>query len=152
MAGNVDRRRASTLVINQDAAAEEMVDHAEDGFFVAGNDAGGKNYGVVFGDAKQAMIIHRNARERGHRLGLRAARDHHQFLRIESANILRAHDAAVWHAQFAQAVRDFDVVHHAAAHETDFASDHAGDIDYLLHAVNGTGEAGDQNFGGRGAE
>src|SRR5580692_4059516 len=98
------------------------------------------------------MIVHGNARERGHRLGLRAACDHHQFLRIETAKILRTDDAAVWHAQFAQTVRDFDIVHHAAAHETDFASDHAGDIDYLLDAVNGTGEAGDENFGRRGAE
>ncbi len=101
---------------------------------------------------EQAMIIHGDARKRGHRLGLRAAREHHQFLRIERANILRAYHAAVGHAQLAEAVRNFDVVHHAAADETDLAADHARDINHLLDAVNRAGEAGDQNFGGRGAE
>ena len=128
VAGDVDRSGAPAFVIDQHAAAEEMINHAEDGFFVAGNDARGKNYGVVFGDAQQAMIVHRDARESGHRLGLRAAGQHDQFLRIEGANVLRAHHAAIGNAQFAEAVRDFDVVHHAAADEADFAADHAGDI------------------------
>src|SRR3984885_16185947 len=98
------------------------------------------------------MIVHGDARKRGHRFGLRAAGEHHQFLWIEGANVLRAHHAAVGHAQFTEAVRDFDIVHHAAAHKTDLASDHASDVNNLLHTVHGAGAAGEKNLGWRGAE
>ena len=76
MPGNVDRRRAPAFVIDQNAPPEKMIDHAKNGFFVAGNMARRKDNRVVFGDAHQAMIIHGDARHRGKRLGLRAAGKH----------------------------------------------------------------------------
>src|SRR5690242_12940765 len=36
---------------------------------------------------------------------------------------------------------DFDVVHHAAAHERDLAADFETDVDHLLNAMNGRSEA-----------
>ena len=129
-----------------------MIDHAENRFFVSGNDARRQNDGVVFVDAHQPVIIDGDARKRGHRLGLRPAREHHEALWIEAANVLRAHDAAVGNAQLVEAVRDLDVVHHAAPDEPDLAPHAARDIDHLLNAVHRAREARDDNFFGRRAE
>ena len=123
-----------------------MIDHAENRLLVAGNNARRKNNRIVFADAHQAVIIHGDARKRGHRFGLRAAGEHHQLLRIEAADILRANHAAVWNMQFVKPVRDLDVVHHAAANEADFASHRARDVDDLLNAVDRTRKAGDHDF------
>ncbi len=64
---------------------------------------------------------------------------------IEAADVLRADDHAVGNAQVAHRVRDFDVVHHAAADEGDFAVDARGDVDDLLNAVDAAGEAGEND-------
>ena len=42
-------------------------------------------------------------------------------------------------------MRDFDVVHHAAADEGDFAVHAPGDVDDLLNALNRRGEAGENH-------
>ena len=83
---------------------------------------------------------------RGQRLRLRAAGEDHERLRIEAFDVLRTHDAAVRDAQLVEAVRDFDVVHHAAADEADFASHDAREVNHLLNAVNRTGKARDDDF------
>src|SRR4029077_4901667 len=49
------------VVIDERAAAEHVVEHAENGFFVSGDDAGGEDDGVVFVDGDEAMIIDRDA-------------------------------------------------------------------------------------------
>src|ERR1700720_3708371 len=138
VAGNVNRSRASAFIVNENAAAEEVIDHTEDSFFVAGNLARGKYDRVVFGDGEEAMIIDRNAGHCRQRFGLRAARENNDAFGIESFNVLRADDAAVWNAQLVEAVRDFDVIDHAAADEADFAADDACEIDHLLNAMNRT--------------
>src|SRR5204862_2847078 len=97
--------------------------------------ASGKDDGVVFVDGNEAMIVYRNARERGHRLGLAAAGKDDEALGVEAANVLRANDHAVGDAEILEGVGDFDVVHHAAADEGDFAANARGDIDYLLDAM-----------------
>ena len=62
VAGNVNRRRAPAFVVDQNAPAEEMIDHPEDRFLVSGNDSRGQYDGVVFGDAEQPVIVHRDPR------------------------------------------------------------------------------------------
>src|SRR4029077_17511465 len=152
VAGDVNGRGAAALIIDEDAAAEEMVNHAEDGLLVAGDDAGGEDDGVVLVDFKHAVVADGDARHGGHGLGLAAAGEDDEFLGIEGTHILRADDAAVGDAQAVEAVGDLDVVHHAAADEADFAADAAGDVDDLLDAVDGAGEAGDDDFLRGGAE
>ena len=135
VAGNVNRA-GGIVVVDERAAAEHVVQHAEDGLFVAGNDARGKDDAVVFVDGDEAVIVDGDARKGRHRFGLAAAGENDDALGIEIANVLRADDHAVGNAQVIHRVRDFDVVDHAAADEGDFAADAPGDVDDLLDAVN----------------
>ena len=59
-----DGNLPSIKVIDESAPAEHVVEHAENGFFISGNDAGGEDDGVVFVDADETMIVHGNAGER----------------------------------------------------------------------------------------
>src|SRR5712675_1794081 len=72
VAGNVNGA-AGIVVIDQGAATEHVIEHAENCFFISGDDACGKDHGVVFVNGNEAMIVDRNARERRHRFGLAAA-------------------------------------------------------------------------------
>ena len=72
VAGNVDGA-TGIVVVDQGAAAEHVVEHAEDGLFVSGDDAGGEDDRVVFIYGHEAVIVDGDARERGHRFGLTAA-------------------------------------------------------------------------------
>ena len=80
----------------------------------------------------------------------RAAGKDEQALGIEAANILRANDHAIRNAKIAEVVGDFDVVDHAAADEGDFAANAIGDVDDLLNAVDGGGEAREDHAARRG--
>src|SRR5690242_14322959 len=113
-----------------------MIEHAKNGSFIAGNDARGKNYRVVFVHGNVAVVVHSDARKRGHRLGLAAAGKNHEPFGVKSANVLRPHDHAVRNAQKVQRVGNLDVVDHAASHKGHFAVDAHGDVDHLLNAVN----------------
>src|ERR1017187_6633266 len=132
VAGNVNGSVTAAFVVNEHAPAEEVVNHAKNGLFVAGNDARGKDDRIVLGDAHQAVIVHGDARESGHGFGLGAAGEHDEFFGVEAADILRPDDAAVRNTQFTEAVRYLNVVHHAAPDETDFTSHAARDVDHLL--------------------
>src|SRR5579859_432920 len=150
VAGDVNRA-AGIVVIDERATAEHVIEHAENGFFIARNDARGKDDGVVFVDGNEAVVVHGDARKRGHGLSLAAAGENDDALRIERADVLRADDHAVGNVQYFQGVRDFDVVHHTAANEGDFTIDASGDVNDLLNAVNRRGEAGKNHAARRGA-
>src|SRR5438045_6495523 len=100
-----------------------MVQHAANRLFVSGDNARGKNHGVVFIDGNEAVTVHGNAREGRHRLSLAAAGQNDDALWVKRTDILRPHDDAVGDTQIVERVRDFDVVDHAAADESDFATD-----------------------------
>src|SRR6267142_1514732 len=138
--GNVDNSRG-IIVINQRAPPEHMVQHAENGFFISWNDARGENDAVVFVHGDEAMIVHRDARQRRHRLGLRSAGENDDALRIEPANVLLAHHHSVGNAQQFQRVRNLDVIDHAAADEGNFAIYARSNVNDLLNSVNGGSEA-----------
>src|SRR5580693_8125734 len=150
MAGDV-YGTGGVLVVDQRPAAEHVVEHAEDGLFVSGNDAGGEDDGVVFIDRDEAMIVDGDARHGGHGLGLAAASQYDQALGVEVADVLRANDHAVGDAQVLERVRDFDVVDHAATDESYLAADARGDVDDLLNAVDGGCEARQHYATGGGA-
>src|SRR5579864_4910483 len=121
MAGDVNRT-GRIVVVDEGSAAEHVVEHAENGFFVAGDDARGEDDGIVFVYGDEAVVVDGDAGQRGHGLGLAAAGENDQALRIESTNILGADDHAVRNAKIFERVGDFDVVDHAAADEGDFAA------------------------------
>jgi len=139
------------VVVNESAAAEHVVEHAVDGLFVAGDDARGEDDGVVFLDGNKAVIVHGDAGERGHRLGLRAAGENDDAARVKAANILRADDHAVGNLEIAERVGDFDVIDHAAADKGDFAVNAPSDVNDLLDAVHRGSEAGENDAARSGA-
>src|SRR5579864_2361924 len=94
VAGDVNGS-AGIIVVDQSATTEHVVEQAENGFFIAGNDARGKNDSVVFVDGNEAVVVHGDARKRGHGLSLAAAGENDDALRIERADVLRADDHAV---------------------------------------------------------
>src|SRR6266850_7770842 len=57
--GNVDDSRG-IIVINQRAAPEHVIQHAENGFFISGDDARGENDAVVFVHGDEAVIVYGN--------------------------------------------------------------------------------------------
>src|SRR5229473_164970 len=140
MAGDVDGA-AGVVVIDQGAAAEHVIEHAENGFFVSGDDPCRKDHGIVFVDRDEAMTVDSNAREGRHWFGLAATGENDQAFGIEAANVLRANDHAVGDTEIFEGVGDFDVVDHAAADEGDFAANARGDVDHLLDAMDRGGEA-----------
>src|SRR5262249_7707416 len=101
MAGNVNGS-SGIFVVNERATAEHVVEHAADGFFVARNDSRGKKDRVVLFDGCEAMIVDRDSRERRHGLGLTAASENDEALRVEAANVGRPYDHSVWNAQIAE--------------------------------------------------
>src|SRR5579862_5355792 len=133
------------VVIDQRPAAEHVVQHAENGLFVSRNDPRGKDDGVVFVHGNKAVVVHGDARERRHRLCLRAGSKDDDFARLKRPNVLRADHHAIGNAQVAEVVGDFDVVHHAAANEGHFTAHPEGDVNHLLNAVNGRRKAGKNN-------
>src|ERR1700676_2581912 len=87
------------VVVDKGAAAKHVVEHAEDGFFVSGDDAGGEDDGIVFIDGDEAVIINGDAGERRHGFGLAAAGENEQALGGEAAHLLGANDHAVRDAE-----------------------------------------------------
>ena len=133
MPGNVNRS-AVIVVVDQRALAEHVVQHTENGFFVPGNDSRRENHGVPFVEREQPVRIHGEARKRRHRLSLAAAHQDHQFFRRIRRDILRPHHQSVRNAQAVHAMRDLDVVHHAAPDESHLASRGCGNVHDLLDA------------------
>src|SRR5579859_1997640 len=70
---NVDRRVGAVVVDDVGFAAEQVVDHSIDGFFVAGNNARRQNDGVALFDFGMLVVIDGSARQRRHRFSLSAA-------------------------------------------------------------------------------
>ena len=135
MAGNVNHA-ARIIVINQRTSAEHVIQHAEDSFFVPGNDAGRQDNGVVFLDGNEAMVVHGDAGKGGHRFGLGAGREDEELAWLVAANVLRTDNGAIRDLEAIEVVRDFNIVHHAAADKGDFAADTLSYVDYLLNPVN----------------
>ena len=79
VSADVDQALRAVVVDHFGVAPVEVVDHAVDGLLVARDDARAQHYGVAGIDVRVLVVIHRRARERPHRLALRAG-DHDQHL------------------------------------------------------------------------
>ena len=64
--GDVDGRLAPVVVMDAGAAAIKVVNHAEDGLLVTGNDARGNDDFVVGLNREPAVVVHGHAGERRH--------------------------------------------------------------------------------------
>src|SRR6516164_10579541 len=83
------RRLAAIGVIDLRTAPIEMVHHAANSPFVAGNVASGKDDGVAFLDLQVLVIVERKPRERRHRLALASAGDDAYFVSRIISDFLR---------------------------------------------------------------
>ena len=135
------QRRVHVAIHHVRAAPFHVVDHAEDGLFVAGNDARTEHHGVAALDRNVLVIIHRHARERRHRLALGAGHENRDFLRRQAHHVLRAQQNAVGNIEQAERVRDLGHRNHASAGERHAAAVFLRQVEHQLDAVNGRAEA-----------
>ena len=143
VSGNV-QRRIHAAVHHVRAALREMVDHAEDRLLIARNDARTEHHRVARLDRDVFVVIHGHARERRHRLALRAGNQDRDLRRLRVHHVLRADQNAVGNVEQAVAVRDLGDRDHAAAHQRDLAAEFLREIEDQLQAVNRGAEAGDE--------
>ena len=134
------------------AAAGEVVDDPADRLLVAGNRSRRQHDGVVRPDLDVAVIVDRDARQRRHRLALRAGREAEDVLRRVVVDLRVANLHAGRDPQVAEPLRDLGVAHHAAADERDLAIELRREIHQDLHAVDARRERGDDQLAGRAGE
>ena len=92
-------------------------------FSLPGNDAGAEHHRVARLDGDVLVIIHGHARQRRHRLALRARDQHGHFVAAAIHHVLRPDQNAVGNVQQAQRMRDFGDADHAAADDRDLAAE-----------------------------
>src|ERR1017187_770914 len=136
------QRRAHRPVEHVGSAAGHMVDHAENGLLVARNDARAEHHRVAPVHRDVLVVVHGHARQRRHRLALRAGDQHGHLVRRKSHGVLRAQQNVVGNLEQAQRVRDFRDRHHAPAHHGHAPPELPREIQNELDAVNRRTEAG----------
>ena len=134
------------------AAPRDVVDHAADGLFVAGNGARRQHDGVVRTDLHVAVIVDRNPRQRRHRLALGAGRHAQHVLGGIAADVGIANLHAGGDPEIAEPLRDLGVLDHPAADERDLAIELRREVDEDLHAVDARRERRDDQPAGRAGE
>ena len=122
VSADVHRRRRAVVVNHMRIAAEEVIDDAIDRLLIAGNDARRKHHRVARLNARVLVIINRGARQRRHRLALRAADQHANFFRRQVADLRRMNQHPVGHVDVAQVLRDLCRLHHRAADQRNLAA------------------------------
>ena len=144
VSADVHRRLGAVVVDDVRFAAEQVVDHAVDCFFVAGDDARGEDDRVACFDFGVLVVIHRRPRQRRHGLALRAADQHADFFRREVLHLAGMDQHALGNVDIAQVFRDLGGIVHGAADETDLAAVLARHVHRQLDAVNRRRETGDE--------
>src|SRR5579872_1281289 len=144
VSADMDWRAGTVFVDDVSLAAEEVVDHPVNGFFVARDDAAGKNDSVALLDFRVLVIIDRGPGERGHGLALRAADQDTDFFRRKILHFPGIDDQSLGKFDVAQVFGDLGRVIHGAADEGDLASVLMGELYGEVDAVNGTREARDE--------
>jgi len=122
VSGDVDWRVGAVFVDDVCFAAEEVVDHPVDCFFVAGNDAAGEDDRVPLFDFGVFVIVDGRAGERRHGLALGSADEHADLFRREILHLAGIDDEAFWYFDVAEVFGDLGGVVHGAPDEGDFAS------------------------------
>src|ERR1035441_787295 len=92
------------------------------------------------------MIVDSGAAERAHRLAPRAADHYHQLLGLEVAHLPGVDDEALGNVDVAEVLRNLSALHHGAPNNGHFAGMLAGQIEGNANAVDGRGEAGEEEL------
>src|SRR5207237_3426763 len=127
MAGNVEGR-VHVPVQDIGAAPRHVVDHAEDGLLVAGDDARAEHHGVALFHRDMFVVVHGHARERRHRLALGAGDQEGNLIGGPVHGVLRPEQDAVGNLQQPQRMRDLGNRHHTSADYGDAAAVFLGQI------------------------
>ena len=121
VSADVNRRRGAVVVDDVGLAAEQVIDHAVDRLLVARNDARRQHHRVALFDLGVLVIVDGGARQRRHRLALRAADQHANFLRRKVLHLAGMNQQALGNFDVAEVLRNLRRVVHRAADEGDFA-------------------------------
>ena len=124
----------------------EVVDDAEDALLVAGNDARAEDDGVAGVDVGVLVVVDGGAAEGAHRFALRAADEDHQLLGRIVAHLAGIDDQALGNFDVAQVLRNLGALHHGAADDGHLAAMLAGQVEGDADAVDGRGEAGEEEL------
>src|SRR5699024_2126678 len=139
------------LVDDVGAEIGELVDDPVDGVLVAGDQRAGHQHRVALADLDLVVAVG-HARERRHRLALRAGADQRDLVIGHRLDLAEVDHQPLGDVQVAQIAGDLHVAHHRAAHEGDLAAVGVGGVEHLLDAVHVAGEAGDDDPPRRGGE
>ena len=126
-------------------SAVDVVDHAEDGFFISGDHAGAEDNLIAFFDPRMAVLADRRSRERRKRLSLTAGDDHGALGSRQALDIAGAQQKAVGDAEQAQIVRQLTGGLHAAPDERHLPAALERQVEDLLDTMRGRGKATDEN-------
>ena len=129
------------------AAARHVVDHAEDRLLVARDDARAQHHRVALLHRDVLVVVHRHARQRRHRLALRAGNQDRHLVRRQVHHVLRAQQDAIGNAEQAERVGDLGDRDHAAADDRHAAAVFLRQVEHQLDAVNRGAEAGNHDRG-----
>ena len=136
-------RRIHAAIHHVGAAARHVVDHAEDGFFVARNDARAQHHRIALLHRDVLVIIHGHARKRRHGLALSAGNEHHDLIGRGLHHVLGADQDAIRNVEQAERMGDLADGCHTASDNSDFAAELRRKIQHKLNAVDRRTEAGD---------
>src|SRR5208283_1308320 len=144
MSADVHRRVRAVIIDDEGFAAEQVVHHAVDGFFVAGNDPRRQDDGVALFDLGVLVIVNRGPRQGRHRLALRAADHHAHFFRREVFHFAGMDQRALVDLDVAEILGDFRRTVHRASDEANFAAVFPSHVYGEFDAVNRRRETGDK--------
>ncbi len=133
------------LVDHLGAQLHQLVDHAVDQLLIAGNRGCGDDDEIVRGDGHLAVVAHRHAGERGHRLALAAGGDNDQLVGAVAVDLVDLDEDAVGHLEVAQLGRLGHHIEHTAPGKRHLALVLHRIVHDLLHAVDVGGETCDDD-------
>ena len=144
MAGDVNEAVGTVVVDDAGVAALEMVDDAVDGLFVAGDDAGAEQDGVAGFDFGEAVVVDGGSGESGHGLALGSGDEDAELAGRGVLDLVGVDDEAGGGIDVAEVLGDFSGVIDGSADEGDLAAVLVGKVHGDLDAVDGGGEAGEE--------
>ena len=137
VAGDVDESLVAVVVDDVGFAAAEVIDDAEDGFLVAGDDAGAEQDGVAWINVRVLVGIDGGAAEGGHGFALGAGDEYEELVGGDVAHLAGVDDEPGGDVEIAEVLRDLSAFVHAAAENGDLAAVCAGQFHGDADAVDG---------------
>ena len=132
------------IALMHDARTEshELIDDAIDGVLIARDQGGREDHGVAGLQHDAAVLAVSHARQRRHGLALGSGSHQDALVRRQGGDVLGVDEHAVGDPEIAALGRNAHIAHHRTAHQGHTAPVERRSIEYLLDAVNMTGEGG----------